>query len=415
MRRVHCCWSIANVDALFGKGYNGKQYSQEGENHVRRLFERINTLFGSWYEGLFGAGGELHPREVLRRLVIAAEEHRIEGLDGEMYVPNRYRLEIALQNPEEQDAYLTFLQPQELADALWQELQEEGYRLRGGIVCEVVAQPVSPANAPRQALRITAKFDPSVPLPMVTPSPRFTPPEEATNVASVPFTATTDVATGMGARAVLKSADGNVLLPLANRPVIIGRSRNAGCDLVLEGDQQVSRRHARIEWDASAGNYVIYDLQSTNGLFVNEHRVDNRVLRAGDRIRMGKTVLVFESSEPPSQQQDTSAVAETAARPTATITLYPDTPQEEVIPLPSEALIGRALTADIVIEEPEVAMRHAVIRWNGNEWQIEDLGSTSGTAVNEKILTPRKPLTLQPGAVIVVGKTTLRFDVEAAP
>jgi len=95
--------------------------------------------------------------------------------------------------------------------------------------------------------------------------------------------------------------------------------------------------------------------------------------------------------------------------------LYPDTPQEEVIPLPSEALIGRALTADIVIEEPDVAMRHAVIRWNGNEWQIEDLGSTSGTAVNDKILTPRKPLNLQSGAVIVVGKTTLRFDVEAVP
>ncbi len=389
---------------------------QEGENHVRRLFERINTLFGSWYEGLFGAGGELHPREVLRRLVIAAEEHRIEGLDGEMYVPNRYRLEIALQNPEEQDAYLTFLQPQELADALWQELQEEGYRLRGGIVCEVVAQPIAPANAPRQALRITAKFDPSVPLPMVTPSPQFIPPEEATNVAGVPFTATTDVATGTGARALLKSAEGNVLLTLANRPVIIGRSRNAGCDLVLEGDRQISRRHARIEWDASAGNYVIYDLQSTNGLFVNEQRVDNRVLRSGDRIRLGKTVLVFESSElPPPKEQSASNVEETATRPAATLTLYPDTPQEEVIPLPSEALIGRALTADIVIEEPEVAMRHAMIRWNGNEWQIEDLGSTSGTAVNERLLTPRKPLALQSGDLIYIGKTTLRFGITGEP
>lgn len=348
--------------------------------------------------------------------MIAAEEHRIEGLDGEMYVPNRYRLEIALQNPEEQDAYLTFLQPQELADALWQELQEEGYRLRGGIVCEVVAQSVAPANAPRQALRITAKFDPSVPLPMVTPSPQFIPPEEATNVASVPFTATTDVATGTGARALLKSAEGNVLLTLANRPVIIGRSRNAGCDLVLEGDRQISRRHARIEWDASAGNYVIYDLQSTNGLFVNEQRVDNRVLRSGDRIRLGKTVLVFDSSElPPPKEQSASNVEETATRPAATLTLYPDTPQEEVIPLPSEALIGRALTADIVIEEPEVAMRHAMIRWNGNEWQIEDLGSTSGTAVNERLLTPRKPLALQSGDLIYIGKTTLRFGFTGEP
>jgi len=384
---------------------------QEGENHVRRLFERINTLFGNWYEGLFGTGGELHPREVLRRLVIAAEEHRIQGLDGELYVPNRYRIEIALQNPEEQDAYLTFLQPQELADALWQELQEEGYRLRGGIVCEVVAQPIAPANAPRQALRITAKFDPSVPLPVVTPSPGFIPPEEATNIASAPFASTTDAATGLGARAMLKSEDGKALLPLANRPIFIGRSRNAGCDLVLDGDRQVSRRHARIEWDASAGNYVIYDLQSTNGLFVNEQRVDNRVLRSGDRIRLGRTVIVFESSEPLRREQDTPAVEEAAVRPTVALTLHPDTPQEEVIPLPSEALIGRALTADIVIEEPDVAMRHAVIRWNGKEWQIEDLGSASGTAVNEKLLAPRKPFVLQSGDLIYVGKTVLRFGI----
>lgn len=384
-------------------------------DHVRGLFERINTLFGNWYEGLFGVGGELHPREVLRRLVATAEQHRIEGLDGELYVPNRYRLEIALQNPEEQDAYLTFLQPQELADALWQELQEEGYRLRGGIVCEVVAQSVSPVNAPRQALRISAKFDPSVPLPVVTPSRGYVSIEETTNVASVPFASATDVATGIGARAMLKSEDGHVLLPLANRPVIIGRSRNAGCDLVLDGDRQVSRRHARIEWDGSAGNYVIYDLQSTNGLFVNEQRVDNRVLRSGDRIRLGKTVIVFESGETLCKEQGAPAVAETGIRPTATLTLHPDTPQEEVIPLPSEALIGRALTADVVIEEPDVAMRHAVIRWNGEEWQIEDLGSASGTAVNDRLLTPRKPLTLQHGDLIYVGKSILRFGITEVP
>ncbi len=149
---------------------------------MRNLFERINTLFGSWYEGLFGTGGELPPREVLRRLVAAAEEHCIEGLDGELYVPNRYKLEIALQNPEEQEAYLTFLQPEELANALWQELREEGYRLRGGIVCEVVAQPAAPAHASRQALRITARFDPSIPLPETTFAPGGIPVEEATNM-----------------------------------------------------------------------------------------------------------------------------------------------------------------------------------------------------------------------------------------
>lgn len=384
---------------------------QEGEKRVRNLFERINTLFGSWYEGLFGTGGELPPREVLRRLVAAAEEHCIEGLDGELYVPNRYKLEIALQNPEEQEAYLTFLQPEELANALWQELREEGYRLRGGIVCEVVAQPAAPAHASRQALRITARFDPSIPLPETTFAPGGIPAEESTNVASSPAPSATDVASDIAARAVLKSADGKPLMPLTNRAVIIGRSRNAGCDLVLDADRQVSRRHARIEWDAVAGNYVIYDLQSTNGLYVNEQRVDNRVLRSGDRIRMGKTVLVFESSEPPAEKHETLAAGVASSRPIAHLVLYPDTPQQELFALPSEALIGRALTADIVLEDPEVAMRHAIVRWNGTEWAIEDLGSASGTVVNDNRLSPHKPLSLHSGDIISVGKTTMRFDI----
>lgn len=385
---------------------------QEGEKRVRNLFERINTLFGSWYEGLFGTGGELHPREVLRRLVATAEEHCIEGLDGELYVPNRYKLEIALQNPEEQEAYLTFLQPQELADALWQELQQGGYRLRGGIVCEVVAQPVAPAHAPRQALRITAKFDSSVPLPPVMRAPTSILTEEATNIASMPAAYMTDLATDAGARAVLKSEDGKPLLHLANRPVTIGRSRNAGCDLVLDADRQISRRHARIEWDAITGNYVIYDLQSTNGLYVNEQRVDNKILRSGDRIRMGKTTLVFESTEPPAEKRETPPAEVTASRPAATLTLHPDTPQQEVFPLPSEALLGRALTANIVLEEPEAAMRHAVVRWEGREWVIEHLGGALGTVVNDKPLSPHKPVSLHSGDIICVGKTRMRFDIE---
>ncbi|MEJ5251869.1 MAG: DUF3662 domain-containing protein [Chthonomonadetes bacterium] len=380
---------------------------------MRGLFERINTLFGDWYERLFGAGGELHPREVLRRLVISAEEHRIEGLDGELYVPNRYKLEIALQNPEEQEAYLTFLQPQELADALWQELQEEGYRLRGGIVCEVVAQPAPSGNAPRQALRITAKFDPSVPFPAVSTIP----PEEITNIANTPAASATDVASdvAVGARAVLKDENGKTLLHLSNRPVIVGRSRNAGCDLVLEADRQVSRRHARIEWDPATGNYVIYDLQSTNGLFVNDVRVDNRVLQSGDRIRLGKTNLVFESLAPAAPSKGTGVTDIASSRSSARLILHPDTPQEEIIPLPTEALIGRALTADIPLQEANVAMRHATIRWNGTEWQIEDMGSASGTLVNGTPLVPRKPVSLQSGDAIQVGNITMRIEIEDTP
>jgi predicted component of type VI protein secretion system len=63
---------------------------------------------------------------------------------------------------------------------------------------------------------------------------------------------------------------------------------------VLINDAEVSRRHARIS--IQAGNYVIEDLGSTNGTFVNGQRLAGpRVLRVGDTVMFGENVsLTFE-------------------------------------------------------------------------------------------------------------------------
>lgn len=63
---------------------------------------------------------------------------------------------------------------------------------------------------------------------------------------------------------------------------------------VLINDAEVSRRHARIS--IQAGNYVIEDLGSTNGTFVNGQRLAGpRVLRVGDTVMLGENVsLTFE-------------------------------------------------------------------------------------------------------------------------
>ena len=70
--------------------------------------------------------------------------------------------------------------------------------------------------------------------------------------------------------------------------VVIGRSRD--CDLRLP-DTDTSRRHAKIVCDA--GRFVLYDLASTNGTFVNGERVDERELAPGDRIRIGAHTVTF--------------------------------------------------------------------------------------------------------------------------
>ncbi len=67
-----------------------------------------------------------------------------------------------------------------------------------------------------------------------------------------------------------------------------------------------------------------------------------------------------------------------------------------------EIFIGRDLANDIVINDPEVSRRHARLSNQGNQYIIEDLGSTNGTSVNGQRLTG--PYMLRPGEQITFGE-----------
>lgn len=77
-------------------------------------------------------------------------------------------------------------------------------------------------------------------------------------------------------------------VPLGPEPTIIGRSSK--CDVQLD-QESVSRNHARISRQRS--NYVIRDLGSTNGTYVNDELVDEVVLRDGDQVKVGRTIFKF--------------------------------------------------------------------------------------------------------------------------
>jgi hypothetical protein len=71
----------------------------------------------------------------------------------------------------------------------------------------------------------------------------------------------------------------------------IGRSAENQIRLVLPG---VSRRHALVT--AEPDGFTIKDLQSQNGTYVNDERIDERHLEDGDRVRIGNITFVFRSS-----------------------------------------------------------------------------------------------------------------------
>ena len=86
-----------------------------------------------------------------------------------------------------------------------------------------------------------------------------------------------------------------VPIPLERAEVILGRALEAD---VRINDVKVSRQHARVTTttDAATGrsDYAITDLDSRNGVFVNNRRVREAALANGDKITIGEHILRFE-------------------------------------------------------------------------------------------------------------------------
>ena len=106
---------------------------------------------------------------------------------------------------------------------------------------------------------------------------------------------------------VRQGAQAGMSFSITGNQVVLGREE--GLDIILQ-DPEASRRHSRISWQG--GQYVIEDLGSTNGTFVNGVQITMpQMLSPGDSIGIGQTALVFQmqggqvpfQSPPPRQAQ----------------------------------------------------------------------------------------------------------------
>jgi len=80
--------------------------------------------------------------------------------------------------------------------------------------------------------------------------------------------------------------------PLRSRGITIGRHED---NTIVLDNPRVSGYHARI--DKTGSDYILTDLQSTNGTFVNNENVVSRKLLHGDRVRIGEHLLLFVGTE----------------------------------------------------------------------------------------------------------------------
>lgn len=400
------------------------------------ILERFHQKFGRWYERLFNEAGEqaLRPKDVLRKILDAMEQHRSEGFDGKVYVPNKYVLELAVSDPEEHDYLLSFLDEEELASVLKRYMAQNGYSIRGPLDFTIV--DVSALDA-AEKLTVKVKFEkarlegldasPSAAVSASSPPDIYQPPsadiesDDMLTVASVArFIDDEDLTVAAvpvaWAALVVTQQDGHRSLTTISRPEFtIGRSRQAGNDLTLSTDGQVSKRHARIERE-SDGKATIYDLGSTNGILVNGKLISgNATLEDGDEIVIGATRLVF--------QQDIAGAAmrgEPDRSPEAHDDPMPPKRARLVSrlggagrPLGSETLIGSGVTCDIVLQSDRASVRQAqIVSPDGVNYYLQDLAGKRTSLVNGRSLYGEERWRLQDGDMVDLGGDV--FDFQAS-
>lgn len=111
--------------------------------------------------------------------------------------------------------------------------------------------------------------------------------------------------------------EGVKIFPLTQTVVNIGRRMDN--QLVID-DPRVSRNHAQLR--AIKGRFIVFDLNSTGGTFVNGQRTSQSVLYPGDVISLAGVALVFGHDTPPPRPdlKDTAPFKnQTADRPTAVL------------------------------------------------------------------------------------------------
>ena len=153
----------------------------------------------------------------------------------------------------------------------------------------------------------------SVPPPGVDPGPGEAAPRQPTAAdTTLSLGAVTMPEVAEPGEARLTAADESAVqaLPAGSALLIVKRGPNAEARFILDAerttagrrpdsdifldDVTVSRRHA--EFLRREGRFVVRDVGSLNGTYVQRDRIEEAVLRDGDEVQIGKYRLVFHPS-----------------------------------------------------------------------------------------------------------------------
>lgn len=180
-------------------------------------------------------------------------------------------------------------------------------------------------------------------------------------------------------------------------------------------EQHVSRQHAVINFQD--GIFMVNDLASANGVFVNDERVTEPYpLMAGDVLRLFVPTLLFTAMLDNFDERHITdhGTVITAMTSTGSGKLIVTNGAQEGTSIPlllPRMTVGRATSKadwEIVLHEPSVSRPHARLELMENTWILTDLGSANGTFVNGTQVI-EKGRALRDGDVVAFGAALTLF------
>lgn len=143
--------------------------------------------------------------------------------------------------------------------------------------------------------------------------------------------------------------------------------------LVID-DSSVSLQHARISCNDS--RYTLRDLGSSEGVYVNNQRINKKPISNGDTIRIGRVELLVVDPFIGGNQKAWSLIACSSWL----------SGQEFVVPTKASETgvkVGRSSHCDIIFPGTHLSREHVELRINGDHLLVKDLASANGTFIND--------------------------------
>lgn len=250
------------------------------------LFSGLEDSLEKYIEGFFKDKfkGRVQPVEIAKRLAREMRDNRRVSVNN-IYVPNEYKVTLHPEDWENIGAFNKLL-ALELRDYIKQKAEEKGYT--------PVAAPVVILEKDEQVeqghIQIESHFSEGLPLPgeeeQSDNAAELLEEEQHTQIFQPVKDITLEVATPY--LVVQEGHDAGKEFTLTGHHYVIGRRET--CDIVLH-DPSVSRKHAQL--DKVEEKYILTDLNSTNGTYVNGQKVVKKTLEQGDIITFGTTICIY--------------------------------------------------------------------------------------------------------------------------